>query len=601
MSQQYTSRTAALKAITIDASKVRIKEKIGAPTYTNVADLINSKVSKKDFECTQIDNASEHSSIWCELDTKATRGDISDAISEINNDFQNKLYKVVNDLDAADDIDSIKGEIQALSDEIAVAGDKCNSTYETSSFTNYDIENIGDEGVVAFTFDYEHIPEGFIQYISLRGGASAYGSNYSGDTEFYLYVEIIKESDDSVFKTYISKDKHILPCNSTRPYIKWKFDTFASPKAGEYLKISASTDGITKSESFTMRITADKTHNHGKCSVIWSGNRWKTMLALAKFEGVFNEKNQILAHTESSDKHLKKYEREELSMLFGEPNTAVFDNNVDNFSLSGAQVKAFILSKKYFPSGKITQITLPSDGTTYTTNCKLVITIKDTRNKIINTVFSDNYCNYGVSATSYTFTFSDLTIPDYAGFLVFETSSDGSSISTSNQIRVKAKSNITNNDGTEATNNTFFTNVLFTVESLNTVIDLKGNLRQNISTTNNINAALRSYVSPLRNSNSYQITSATLGTSGKITRVNFNDLRQIITNPLFNSCTINGDIIMKFPVLETAPAIFNNLTINGKLYLELPNAEDITKITNSCNNSSLIILTKPDDITISIS
>lgn len=94
MSQQYTSRTAALKAITIDASKVRIKEKIGAPTYTNVADLINSKVSKKDFEYAQIDNASEHSSIWCELDTKATHGDISDAISEINKEIDYKINEI---------------------------------------------------------------------------------------------------------------------------------------------------------------------------------------------------------------------------------------------------------------------------------------------------------------------------------------------------------------------------------------------------------------------------------------------------------------------------------------------------------------------------
>lgn len=484
---------------------------------------------------------------------------------------------------------------------LVALGDKCNSVYETSNFTDYNIESIGDEAIIAFTFDYEHIPDGFIQYISLRGGASAYGSNNSTDTEFYLYAEIIKESDNSVLNTYISKDKHVLLCNSTRPYAKWKFDTFPAPAQGEYLKISASTDGISKNENFTIRITADKTHNHGKCSVIWPGNRWQTMMVIAKFEGVFNEKNQILAHIESSDKHIKKYEREELSMLFGEPNIAIFDNNIDNFSLSGARVKGFILSKKYFPSGKITQITLPSDGTTYDTNCKLVITIKDTRNKIINTIFSDNYSNYAVSASSYTYTFSNLEVPDYAGFLVFETSSDGSSISTSNQIRIKAAS-YSNNDGTEASDYKYFTHVLFSVESLNTVIDLKGNLRKNIDNTTNINQLLRENIIPLRNNNDYKIINANLGSTDKTTRINFNDLREITGDYFIENATIEGTVNLNLPVLEKVNnSIFNTLTVNGTLYIKAPNIENINKIANTCSNISQVTITAPEDITIPIS
>lgn len=43
MSQQYTSRTAALKATIIDAIKLRVKKKIGDSAYVNILDLIPSK------------------------------------------------------------------------------------------------------------------------------------------------------------------------------------------------------------------------------------------------------------------------------------------------------------------------------------------------------------------------------------------------------------------------------------------------------------------------------------------------------------------------------------------------------------------------------
>lgn len=132
-------------------------------------------------------------------------------------------------------------------------------------------------------------------------------------------------------------------------------------------------------------------------------------------------------------------------------------------------------------------------------------------------------------------------------------------------------------------------------------IDLTGNLCENIDSSDDINATLREYVTPLRKTNGYQIISSTIGTDGAITRVNLNDLREISTNPLFDSCIINGDVVMKFPVLEVAPAIFNSLTVNGNLYIELPNAEAITKITNTYSGSGTITVTAPDELTIAIS
>lgn len=129
---------------------------------------------------------------------------------------------------------------------------------------------------------------------------------------------------------------------------------------------------------------------------------------------------------------------------------------------------------------------------------------------------------------------------------------------------------------------------------LNNPIDLRGNLCQNIDSSDDINATLREYITPLRKTNGYQIISSTIGANGTTTCVNFNDLREISTNPLFDNCIINGDVVMRFPVLEVAPAIFNTLTINGNLYISFPNHEDITEVANTQLGSGTITATYPD-------
>lgn len=628
MSQQYTSRTAALKAITIDASKVRIKEKIGAPTYTNVADLINSKVSKKDFEYNQIDNASEHASIWGELDTKATRGDISDAISEINKEIDYKINEITSLTDTAinDSLESIENITDSLSTENILQNNIINTvaerytSFNTASTTfNSSIESYSSASASSFRFSGKHCPNGIIKEIRLTGATSA-ASATSESTPIYLIAKIYE--GNNLISSNVSTNK-TTTTTGTNNYSTWYFENLISPAENQWIKFCPSLDGITHVSGVSVRVSCDDDHGHDGCGVggdtyddsnpVGSTNKW---LTLCTFVGEFYSIVGVFSHINDIDSHLAPYEKTFLNNISNKTNSLVFNNNIDSVSTTRQVVKGFNVGRPYITNGVFTRIGLPFSGTASTSNVTLIIDIKDTRSRILKTIKSTSTWSYAGTSTCAYWNFDPFKIDDNVGYLQCHVSTDGGANINPNAQIVVMSLGSTGGTGSEMTNTshiphihffapelTFKSNLVDTSAGVGDYINVHGQMTAVPATTiTNMNAWLREQVNPLRETH-LPFNDVVLGSANETTHVYFNDLRTVGCPQLFSTATISGTVVIHLPVLETIGdnTIFGSLTLNGDLYVEVPHYDysEIYVADNNdlTNNGGNIYITAPPHIT----
>jgi hypothetical protein len=376
-----------------------------------------------------------------------------------------------------------------IGDDTHFASDEKKDLHDVVKQINYN-KNIFDENITEYTeydnnifpfaieggdntytssvrYDHKHLPKGVITSVSFLARDSSTGVHDSKTNGCYLLANVYKK-DGTLVRSHSSINKVVVvekqSSDTERPLNTWFFDGIPSIEEDEIIKFIPSPNGVSQKSDYYFGIRIDTTHTHDDCQ---EGGDWDFVnnplsvgtkcLAFAKFGGEFYYRN-------SKAKELKPYEKTFLQSLYTKTSVKLFDNNVNNENLGVGSVKGWILERPYITNGIFNEIRWTSVGTvSWTENgqpkstTRIAITLRDKYGKNIKTLFSNNEENFSAQGLK-SFRFNEeFEIDDNIGSILFQTSTDGSTISTVAQCRVRVIGNAAkpNADGSETTNNNF--------------------------------------------------------------------------------------------------------------------------------------------------
>lgn len=335
--------------------------------------------------------------------------------------------------------------------------------YNTNTF---DLAIEGDNVYTSsFRYGSNHLPKGVIKSIQLYGRDATSQTHASKDEGCYLIANVYK-TDGTLVRSYTSTNKvnviEKLPEETERQLNVWDFEGIESLEDDEILKIIPSPDGINQVENYYIGVRVDPTHTHDDCQ---EGGDWDFVnnpiaqgtkcCVLAKFVGNFYKR--VTNETE-----LKSYEKDFLKSIYTKTTGTLFDNNINNETLGQASVKGFVLARPYISNITFNEVRWSAIGTNSST-CYMKLTLRDYNGVPIKSFFSNNTQDFNSQGEKvYKFN-EEITVTDEVGSILFETSDDGTSVSTSSQFRVRVIGNAAKNDtnGSECTNANFVIHAIF--------------------------------------------------------------------------------------------------------------------------------------------
>lgn len=353
--------------------------------------------------------------------------------------------------------------------EKTILAELADKTFERYSEYDNSVYVIGTESTdnsytSSVRFGYTHMPHGVINKVSFYGRNSTTQSYDSKENGCYLIAQTYK-TDGTLVRSMTSLNKVVVLeyiGSGDRPLNTWEFEGLISPKEDEIIKFIPSDDGFEQKSGYYFGVWVDITHTHNDCQCGGDGDfvnnplqQGAKYLALCRFEGEFYSERL-------KDYGLNYNEKDFISRISTSTKVELWNNNINNESLGGAEVKAFVLSRPYIRNGIYNDLRWESTGNLNST-VYMHLTIKDKTGRTIKTMVSNNNENFAAQGLkSFRFT-QPFEITDEVGSIVCQTSTDGINPSTSAKWRTRVIGNAAkdNANGSEATGNNFVCNVIF--------------------------------------------------------------------------------------------------------------------------------------------
>lgn len=571
---------------------------------------------------------------------RTARADIIDLIEDAKGDTQlllNDINKfdsrlVSNEIDTyliQQDVKSLQSNAQnlasLLTDKANVAPSNRFTEYYTEDTTFTVAQDDTRQGIATnyVHLGYHHVPKGIIKSVGFQFQGGVDAGNNIGSTAVYLIAEIFN-ADGSSASRY--RSTAALTISQTYgEYNTWQFEGITAPNEGQKIRFT-----ITTNENGTdwcgnglyLPVYVDRSCNYSDCTL---GDQGYMGMVIAKFTGDFIKEpvsNEYSLSFTNTDKQIVSALAKEKGLR--SQFVRVFSSLLNGETTEGrwVAVKGFTIGRPRLQSGIVTRLYMPySGGAASTSNATLVVDLRDKHNSLIQRVISKTAWSYNPGATSGIayWDFDELLISDEVEYLIVRPSTDGGvTINPATQlVGMRITQSVDDDSGSEYPDGRtgenlagrYALHVYGEYEKFDTPtvvsdkISLSGILTTDITTEiTDMNQWLREQVHPLRKTNGKKFSTLSLGSSSGITKVNFNDLRELDSDYLAETCDLQGDVILYLPVLEVGNGtLFNTLNLNDHtLTIEYSKIERLTAFTNTLNGSPNSINLTPNTTTTSI-